>query len=83
MNGDQMKLPQVENSAFTSARYLQLEWHIDPAPWVIQRLPDDLVRDIYRIKIQGLAKVVDIQMKQLAVQAEVYTQIAEVLQGEF
>ena len=81
MNGDQMKLPQVDRSAITSAVYLQQEWSIDPAPWVVQRLPDDLIFKIYKLKAQGIAEVFELERSQLAVKVRVYKEIAEVLPG--
>ena len=49
------------------AVFLKKEWVIDPAPWIAAKLDERILQDIYRIKVEALVKVaeLDIQFKQI------------------
>ena len=74
MNLDELELPQVESSAITSAAYLRKEWRMDP-PYL--RLSEHLIREIYRIRLQGLAEVAGFESQIKAVEARVFAEVAE------
>ena len=79
MDPQEMKLPELEQSAITSNVLLRREWVMDPPPWIMQRLPEDLVVNIYRIKMEGIAEIAELESQMKVVEAKVYRGIAEVI----
>ena len=76
---EKMRLPQLESSAFTAGLLLQREWYMDPPPFIVQELPDDILFQIHRIRLQGLAEISDLQSKMKAIEARVLREVAEVM----
>ena len=56
-----------EGAEFIQAQDLTLkyhpEWVLDPPPWIIQYLDKDNLMKIYRIKLEGLAKIKEIESR--------------------
>jgi len=77
MNPEKLELPHVESSAITVSAYLRREWRIDP-PYL--RLPEDIYWEVFRIRLQGLAEVAGFESQIKAVEARVFSEIAERLQ---
>ena len=76
MDPKEMKLTELENLSIVSAPFLRREWVIDPAQL---RLPDDVIKNVTKIKLRGLAEVAQFESQIKAVEAKVFAELAEVL----
>jgi len=65
-----MRLPEVENTAFVTGKYLKREWVMDPPPFVLERLPDIVMVDIYKVKLKHLADIAQVEANMLREVAE-------------
>jgi hypothetical protein len=79
VNPEELKLPELEPTVFASSVFLRKEWVMDPPPFIARRLPEELLSQIYKIKIQGLSQIAEFQSQINAVEARVFGQIAEIL----
>lgn len=77
MNPEKMKLPEMEKSVFASNVFLRREWVEDPPPWIVSRLRDDLVVDIYRIKMNHLAELAKIEVQIKEIESKMFSEIAK------
>lgn len=57
MGTENMKLPEVEKAMFATSRFLHKEWVMDPPPFILERLPDILNVDIYKVKLKYMAQM--------------------------
>ena len=73
MRPEEMKLPEVGKS-WLSTEPFRREWVMDPPPWI--RLPDDLVVDIYRIKMNYLVQLTKIEMQIKELEGKMFGEIA-------
>ena len=77
MNHEEMKLPEMEKSVFASSVLMHKEWVMDPPPWIISRLHDDLIIDIYRIKMDHLAEVTKLEAQIREIESRMFSEIAK------
>jgi len=80
MNPEEMKLPELEKSVFASKVFLRKEWVMDPPPWIVSRLRDDLIVDIYRIKMKHLAELAKIEVQILELESRMFNEIAKAME---
>ena len=78
MNPEDIKLGDFGDMEFSATKHIPIAWVIDP-PWILRRFPDELVAKIVRIKVEGVAEIVELKSKILAREAKVYKDIADVL----
>ena len=79
MSPNTMTLPEFPNQ---SPRELQFhpEWVMDP-PWIfLHRFDEDLVKEIYRVKMTHLARVAQLEAKIVEIRGAMFNEIAEVMQ---
>lgn len=76
---EKMHLPQLEPAAFTAGLLLQREWYMDPPPFIVRELPDDVLFKIHRARLQGLAEIAELQSKMKEIEARVLREVAEVM----
>ena len=79
MNPEGFQLPEYDPSAFSLKKVYLKEWSIDPPPWIIRRLTDELVVEMLKIKMEGLAEIAEIESQKLAVEAKVFRSIAKMM----
>jgi len=77
MNSDELKLPEMEKSVFASNLYLRKEWVMDPPPWIVSRLPDDIIVNIYRIKMNHLAELAKTEIRIKEIESKMFSDIAK------
>lgn len=77
MNGDEVNLPQADESMFSVSKALELEFRMDPPNILARRLPDDILFLIYAKQLQSLAQVARLQSQMLNVRAELYESVVE------
>jgi hypothetical protein len=78
MDPKELKLPEMPSYSIATATLLRHEWVID-APDLRVRFPDDVVKEAWRIKLQGLAEVAGLESQIKAVEARVLTETAKAL----
>jgi hypothetical protein len=59
--------------------FLSREWVMDPPPWIAVKLDERILVDIYRIKLDALAKVADLEIQAKKIEQDMYHQIARTL----
>jgi hypothetical protein len=79
MSPDEMKLPELEKSVFASTLFLRKEWVMDPPPWIVSRLRDDLLVNIYAIKMKYLAELAKIEIKTKEIESRMFSDIAKAM----
>ena len=79
MNPEDFKLPEFDQIAYSARKVYLKEWVIDPPPWILRRFSDELVAEIYKIKMEGLAEITEIESQKLAVEGKVLRGIAKIL----
>jgi hypothetical protein len=79
MDPSEMKLPDLDDSIFTSHSLIPMEWIIDPPPWIAKRLPDDILVNIYRTKLQHRAECAKIATRLKEVESQLYSDIAQLM----
>lgn len=77
MNPEEMKLPEMERSVFASNILIHKEWVMDPPSWIVSRLHDDLIIDIYRIKMDHLAEVTKLEAQIREIESRMFSKIAK------
>lgn len=79
MNTEGFQLPEYDPSTYSVRRVYLKEWVTDPPPWIIGRIPDELVSEMLRIKMEGLAEIAQIESQKLAIEEKVFRSIAKIL----
>jgi hypothetical protein len=79
MNVEDMKLQESEKSVFASSLSLRKEWYMDPPPWIISRLDERILVDIYKIKMTHLAELVKIEIKIKELESRMFSEIAKTI----
>ena len=51
----------------------------DPVPWIADKLDARILQDIYRITVEALAQVAELDMQVKQVERDMYRQIAKTL----
>jgi hypothetical protein len=83
MNAEEMKLPEMEKSVFGSNVFLRKEWVMDPPSWIVSRLRDDLIVNIYRIKMNHLAELAKLEAHIKEIESKMFSEIAaSIAQGK-
>ena len=59
--------------------FLSREWVMDPPPWIAVKLDERILVDIYRVKLEALAKVADLEIQAKKIEQDMYHQIARTL----
>ena len=77
MKSEDLKLVEMDPTAFTAMAQMKQEWVIDPPPFL--KLTAEMQINIYRIKVAGLAEIAKLESQKLAVEANVLSQVAEML----
>lgn len=80
MDPKEMALTELAPGAQTTLMY-HLEWVMDPPPFILRRLPDDLVQNIYRVKMQHLARAAELEAELVKVRGAMYQEIAKIMPG--
>lgn len=80
MSPDEFELTELAPEAYTNLKY-HLEWMMDPPPFILKRFPDDLIHNIYRIKMLHLAKVAELEAQLIKARGEMFADIAKVIPG--
>ncbi len=78
---DDMRLPNVSETAIT-ALAKNWEWYMDPPPFLTRILPDDILVNIHRVKIQHFAELAKIESRIKLNEAKMLNEMAEIL-GKF
>ncbi len=71
MGSERVKLPENE-AVFASSVSLRKEWVMDPPPWIVSRIRDKVLVEIYRVKSKHLAAAARIE-------SEMYNVFARIL----
>ncbi len=71
MGSERVKLPENE-AVFASSVSLRKEWVMDPPPWIVSRIRDKVLVEIYRVKIKHLAAAARIE-------SEMFNDVAKIL----
>ncbi len=71
MRPEEMKLTEPEKFGLASKIAFNPDWVIDPPPWIIARLPDDILVDVYKTKLEHLAEIAKIESRMFSKVAEV------------
>lgn len=82
MGPEEMKLAEMEKAIYEidpSKYSIKKEWVMDPPPFMIGRIPDDILIEIYKTKIQHLAKVSELKSQINRVEAEMHNNVAELM----
>ncbi|MEN8157820.1 MAG: hypothetical protein ABFS10_12790 [Bacteroidota bacterium] len=79
MSPDGMNLPESEKALVSSNVLLRKEWVMDPPPWIISRLPDDLILDIYRIKVRHFAELAKIEGQIKELESKMYNEVVKAM----
>ncbi len=79
MKPEEMKLPELEKSVLTSTLFLRREWVMDPPPWIVSRLRDDLLVTVYGIKMKHLAELAKIEVQIKEVESRMFSEIAKAM----
>lgn len=74
-----VKLPESEKAIFRTEALLRNEWVTDPPPWIISRLRDDIIIDIYKIKMRGLAELAEIEKQIKEIESRMFSDIEKSL----
>ncbi len=78
MSPNPMTLPDLPQPLSAQLRF-HPEWVMDP-PWVfLEKFDEELVREIFRIKMQHLAKAAQLEAQIVETRGAMYNEIAEVL----
>lgn len=80
MSPDNLELTELAPDAYSYLKY-HLEWVMDPPPFILKRFPDDLIQNIYRVKMKHLAKVAELEAALVKARGEMFADIAEVIPG--
>ena len=80
MDPEDMALTELPPEAQSIPMY-HLEWVMDPQPFILRRLPEDLVQNIYRVKMQHLARAAELEARLVTVRGEMYQEIAKIMPG--
>ncbi len=59
--------------------FLQKEWVMDPPPWIVPLLQEDVIQQIYRIKMKRLAELARLEVQAMQVKVAMLDDIAKVL----
>lgn len=79
MSPEEMKLPELEKSVLASTLFLRKEWVMDPPPWIVSRLRDDLLVNIYAIKMKYLAELAKIEIQTKEIESRMFSDIAKAM----
>lgn len=82
MGPEEMKLADMEKAVYEidpSKYSIKKEWVMDPPPFIIRRLPDDILFEIYKTKIQHLAKVSELMSQINQVEAEMQNSVVKIM----
>lgn len=80
MSPDNLELTELAPEAYSHLKY-HLEWVMDPPPFILKRFPDDLIQNIYRVKMQHLAKVAELEAELIKARGAMFADIAKVIPG--
>lgn len=80
MSPDEFELTELAPEAHTNLKY-HLEWMMDPPPFILKRFPDDLIQNIYRIKMVHLSKVAELEAQLIKARGEMFADIAKAIPG--
>lgn len=59
--------------------FLSKEWVMDPPPWIAVKLEEHILKDIYRVKAEALAKVAELEAQAKQAEQRMYQQIAKIM----
>ncbi len=59
--------------------FLSKEWVMDPPPWIAVRLEESIIKEIYRIKAETMAKVAELEIQMKRAEQQMYQQIAKIV----
>ncbi len=80
MSPEDMRLTELAPAAQAYIKY-HLEWVMDPPPFILDHFPDDLIQNIYRVKMQHLAKVAGLEADLIKARGAMFEDIAKVIPG--
>lgn len=73
MGEREFKLAEMESV------FLQKEWVIDPPPLIAAKLDERILQEIYRIRVETLAQVAELEIQTKQIQRDMYRQVAKAL----
>lgn len=68
---DELTLPEMGQV------FLKKEWVMDPPPWIAIKLPDEVVQQIYAIKVRHLAEIAELGVRSKQIEAGMFNEIAK------
>ena len=77
-----MKLADMEKEIYAvdpNRVSIRREWVMDPPPFILRRLPDDIVFGMYRVKLGHLAKISELAGEINRVESNMYNEVAEMM----
>jgi len=78
MDPEEMALTELAPEAHTTLMY-HLEWMMDPPPFILKRFPDDLIREIYRVKMQHLARAAELEAEIVKVRGAMFAEVGKII----
>ena len=82
MGPEDMKLAEMEKEIYaldSNKIRIRKEWVMDPPPFIIRKLPDDILFGIYKVKLERLAKVSELSSRINLEEANMYNEVAEMM----
>ncbi|HSG27358.1 MAG TPA: hypothetical protein VLA34_02670 [Candidatus Krumholzibacterium sp.] len=58
---------------------IRLEWVMDPPPFIIDKLSDEVMTEVFQAKMEGLARIAKLEAQMKEVEAEVFQKIAKTI----
>ena len=77
-NGLELTELPAEAISHLNLKY-HLEWVMDPPPFILKRFPEELIQNIYRVKMRHLANVAELEARLVQARGEMYAEIAKVI----
>ena len=78
MDPENMVLSELDPKALTTVK-LHHEWHMDPPPFILRRFSDELVKEIYSIKVKYLAQVAKIDVRMAEIRGSMLEEIGKTM----
>ena len=78
MKQKELKLPEIQESAFESVQSIDWDWRMDP-PYLLRHIKIDELINIAKIRYETLAKVTSLRSQILQEEVNMYSKTAKIL----
>ena len=77
MKKEKLNLPKSEHFFQERPEYMVKDWIMDPSPFFLERFPDEVVTEIYAIRMKAFAEILEVNSKVMEINANMCRKIAE------